>query len=78
MGKPIPVTYGEWRPGDQPVYISDISKARKELGWSPKVSVDEGIERMYAWIRDNQRSLHICSAAMNVVWRIAESFLPRD
>lgn len=54
MGKPIPVTYGEWRPGDQPVYISDISKARKELGWAPKVSVDEGIERMYTWIRDNQ------------------------
>lgn len=54
MGKAIPITYGDWRPGDQPVYISDTSKAKRELGWSPKVSVDEGIERMYRWIRDNQ------------------------
>ncbi|MFN8445491.1 MAG: GDP-mannose 4,6-dehydratase [Caldilineaceae bacterium] len=54
MGKCIPVTYGDWRPGDQPVYISDTSKAKRELDWSPKVSVDEGIERMYNWIRDNQ------------------------
>ncbi len=54
MGQAIPVSFGDWRPGDQPVYISDISKIRNELGWKPQTSVDEGIERMYVWIRDNQ------------------------
>ena len=27
MGHRVPVTYGDWRPGDQPVYVSDTSKA---------------------------------------------------
>ena len=31
----IPLSYAEWRPGDQPVYVSDISKAESELGWRP-------------------------------------------
>ena len=30
MGKTIPVHYADWRPRDQPVYISDIRKANRE------------------------------------------------
>ena len=33
IGKPIDVRYGDWRPGDQPVYISDISKVERDLNW---------------------------------------------
>jgi CDP-paratose 2-epimerase len=44
----------EIRPGDQPVYVSDITKAREALGWKPKVSVAEGIERLTAWVIDNR------------------------
>jgi CDP-paratose 2-epimerase len=55
FGKPIPVNHGDWRPGDQPVYISDIRKAERELGWQPKISVKEGTRRLYDWIRDNQQ-----------------------
>jgi len=54
VGHPIPVTYGEWRPGDQPIYVSDISKAERELGWHPQVSVSQGIKRLFEWVRDNQ------------------------
>ncbi|MGB0385512.1 MAG: GDP-mannose 4,6-dehydratase [Ardenticatenaceae bacterium] len=54
LGRPIPVIYENWRPGDQPVYISNIDKIQRELGWSPKVGVREGITRLYEWIRDNQ------------------------
>lgn len=53
VGKPIPVQYSEWRPGDQPIYISDIRKAQRELGWSPKIGVREGIVCLYNWVRDN-------------------------
>jgi CDP-paratose 2-epimerase len=42
------------RPGDQPVFIADTAKAQRELGWSPKVSVAEGIERLTAWILANR------------------------
>lgn len=55
MGEPVPVKYSDWRPGDQPVYISDIGKAKQDLGWSPKVGVQEGIERLYNWVLANQK-----------------------
>src|SRR5712671_7413693 len=30
----IPVEFEDWRPGDQPCYVSDTEKARSLLGWS--------------------------------------------
>ena len=54
LGRKIPVTYGDWRPGDQRVYISDIRKAQRELGWSPKVGVEEGVRRLVAWVLENK------------------------
>lgn len=53
-GRPIPVTYADWRPGDQPVYVSDIRKAERDLGWRPRVSVTEGVERLWCWIDANE------------------------
>ncbi len=52
-GHPIPVTYGDWRPGDQPVYVSDIRKAERELGWTPRVTMREGVTRLWNWIDAN-------------------------
>lgn len=54
LGEPIPVTHADWRPGDQPVYISDISRAASELDWRPQVSVEEGVTRLFHWIKKNQ------------------------
>ena len=50
IGEAIPVRYADWRPGDQPVYISDIRKAERELDWHPQISVPEGVERLYKWM----------------------------
>jgi CDP-paratose 2-epimerase len=52
-GRPLPVTYGDWRPGDQPVYVSDIRKAGRELGWTPRVSMRDGVTRLWQWIAAN-------------------------
>jgi len=41
--------FGPWRPGDQKVFYCDISKAKRILGWEPKVSADEGIRKLYEW-----------------------------
>lgn len=54
IGRTIPVTYGDWRPGDQPCYISDIRKVKEELGWEPKVSVQDGVQRLVKWVSDNR------------------------
>ena len=51
------VTYSmtEWsRPGDQPIYISDIRLASSILGWKPNTSVAEGVGALYKWITDNK------------------------
>jgi len=55
---PISVHYDDWRPGDQPVYVSDIRKAGQELGWQPRVSIEDGVERLFEWIRDHQTLFH--------------------
>jgi CDP-paratose 2-epimerase len=52
-GHPIAVKFEGWRPGDQPVFISDNSKAAAQLGWSPKVSVQDGIRRLWNWVTSN-------------------------
>jgi len=46
-------SYGNWRAGDQKVYISDISKVSKDLGWSPKVGVEKGVRELYDWVKEN-------------------------
>jgi CDP-paratose 2-epimerase len=58
MGDSIPVSYDDWRPGDQRVVVCDIRKAMRELGWQPRVGVEEGIQRLYQWVVAN-RSLFI-------------------
>jgi CDP-paratose 2-epimerase len=49
-----PANTYSWRPGDQPVFISDNSKIERELGWRPKVGIADGIERLWNWVRDNR------------------------
>lgn len=41
------------RPGHDHRYAMDITKAGRELGWRPSVSLDEGIERTVAWYLSN-------------------------
>ncbi len=57
VGKPVKTRLKEWRPGDQPVYISNINKARRVLNWEPKVHVEQGIKRLYDWVEENQNLL---------------------
>jgi CDP-paratose 2-epimerase len=53
-GHPIPVTYGDWRPGDQPVFVSDNGKAKRILGWEPRTSVQDGVRKLWAWVTSNR------------------------
>lgn len=50
----VPASFSDWRPGDQPVFIADVSKAGREWGWQPQVSVREGISRLVGWVRENR------------------------
>ncbi len=54
LGRPVPTSRGDWRPGDQRIYVSDIRKAQQELGWAPRVGVEDGVERLYRWVLENR------------------------
>lgn len=55
LGRTINVHTGDWRPGDQRIFVSDIRKAVQELDWHPKVSVETGIEKLLAWVSANRQ-----------------------
>ncbi len=55
LGKKIPFSYGDWRPGDQYIFVCDISKMKKDTGWEPKVSQKEGVKRLVEWTKENQK-----------------------
>lgn len=52
-GREIPITYHDWRPGDQRVFIADVGKARQQLGWQPIINPQAGIRDLYAWVSAN-------------------------
>jgi CDP-paratose 2-epimerase len=53
-GETIPLAYDDWRPGDQKVFIGNISLAGNDFGWKPVVTPDEGVGRLYKWIVENK------------------------
>ena len=54
LGEPLPVKFDEWRPGDQKVYVSDIRKAKEELGWEPLIGVGVGLSDLRQWVAANR------------------------
>ncbi|HEX4595939.1 MAG TPA: GDP-mannose 4,6-dehydratase [Bryobacteraceae bacterium] len=53
-GAKIPAATSDWRPGDQKVFVSDISRARAELGWSPKITCPQGLALLYDWVSEHR------------------------
>jgi CDP-paratose 2-epimerase len=54
LGRKLQVARSDWRPGDQRVFYADYRKAERELGWQPKIDLEEGIERLFEWVKNNQ------------------------
>jgi len=54
LGKKIDVARADWRPGDQRVFYADFRKATHELDWEPKIDLEEGLEMLFEWIKENK------------------------
>jgi len=54
FGRDLAPPYADWRPGDQRVFVADIRKAGRVLGWAPQVSTVQGVEKLIAWVRENR------------------------
>ncbi len=55
LGRPLPVSFHEWRPGDQRVFVSDIGRARVELAWVPNTPWQTGVSTLCDWVAANRR-----------------------
>lgn len=54
FGRKLDCGFEDWRPGDQPVFVSDIAKAKADFGWEPRVDVEQGVTRLAEWIKANE------------------------
>jgi len=43
------------RVSDQRVFVADISKASKIIGWNPKVSARDGVKMMFEWVSQSEK-----------------------
>jgi CDP-paratose 2-epimerase len=57
--KKIDAKFSNWRPGDQPIYVSDIRKAKRDFGWEPRTNVRQGIKKLYDWVSANKKSFNV-------------------
>jgi len=55
LGQTLPEpTFGPWRSGDQKVFVADIGKAGRVLGWVPTISTADGLARLVDWFRTSE------------------------
>lgn len=45
------------RMGKDTAYLFDSAKARETLGWKDQISLEQGIEKTIAWVKDNLKEL---------------------
>ncbi|MDI6825939.1 MAG: GDP-mannose 4,6-dehydratase [Candidatus Aenigmarchaeota archaeon] len=57
LGLELKYSFSKWRPADQRAYYSNITKVKKDLGWSPSVSKEEGIVKTHEWIMNNRHMI---------------------
>jgi UDP-glucuronate 4-epimerase len=53
-GKKAALTFGPSDKADVPATWANVEKAKNLLGWTPQVSLEEGIHRSVAWYMDNR------------------------
>ena len=54
LGKKADIEYLPMQPGDVNLTYADVSKAKKELGYNPSVSIEKGIKLFVDWYLKNQ------------------------
>ena len=49
-GRNVTYRFADWRPGDQPWYVTDTRALSDALGWTPQLSLSEGLRSLHAWL----------------------------
>jgi CDP-paratose 2-epimerase len=73
LGSRIGLRWDEWRPGDQPVFVCDVRKAKRLIDWAPVISPAEGVRSLFAWVRENRHLFDWLSAAAPVAAQTSQA-----
>jgi UDP-glucose 4-epimerase len=52
VDRPVSVRYGPRGTFDVSRIYLDITRAREELGWEPRISLDEGLRRTWEFVKN--------------------------
>ena len=70
LGKDIePEIVGKYREGDIRHCVADISKARRLLGYEPKIALEEGLVELLDWVRNQDADDRVQSATAELTAR---------
>lgn len=50
-GSDVRYDFADWRPGDQPWYVTDTSALSSTTGWKPKVGLTDGLALLQEWLQ---------------------------
>jgi CDP-paratose 2-epimerase len=62
LGQKPEVEFDAWRPGDQRYYVSDTGKFQRTTGWQPRVTVEDGLERLTRWLLESRPSPNVIAS----------------
>ncbi|MFH0906934.1 MAG: GDP-mannose 4,6-dehydratase [bacterium] len=54
FNKKIEYSFSSWRPGDQPIFVSDIRRIKEHFNWQPETSIEHGVEKLVEWVKENK------------------------
>jgi len=57
LGRSIEVRYAAARDFDVPVSVLSIVRAKQLMGWMPKISFEQGVERFSRWLSEDELRL---------------------
>ena len=66
LGIRIPFQWSDWRPGDQPVFVCNLEKARRLLDWGPMISVRDGVGQLIRWVQREQKAVRMSGLWLRV------------
>ena len=49
-GHEINYSFADWRPGDQPWYVSDVTALSSAVGWQPTIQLADGLASLRSWL----------------------------
>lgn len=76
MGCTIPVQYGPAKIGETRHIYLDASKAKKDLGWSPTITLEEGLKKTVDYFRLSESVNSSINVPRSTIPAIARSVVP--